>query len=595
MPKIYFKNFDDPDTNDYSNGGEVESYLSMTPVAYSKEMASALCNIGISKVSVGGMLGHYRRGMIKTPCDMTIGSILAKAPYRNLKDTRSKIRHAMSCASEDEGDDLVNSMISLKSELSVNGFNVQPIMDESEILDILVNSTRGETQGIEVTPDGVEDGFIPMDLVSKIASYKRNSRTMSDFCRAHDIKKVAYDLFEDWYVTDNMVLFWNVSSSGEIVTICSLRPDSIEYDNSSGNEKIHIDLPQELADIAKIASTSRDRNDLVIEQKIQRLISSGRRFPDHWLDAARRGEFRAELLAEAGDRFRVRSRERKHCGLSVPSMCTVFPEIYMRKLMREGLVGSSYMMKHFIFHAKTGEPITSGDLAGQRNNYATPADLSDIQSKISSPEQAFRMTTNHTVTFDYVYPPKEMWTRDRFEHPDFAIHNWLGVNAVLSSGRGNSTSGYISNKRLVCHIEHARSEVADCLMAMFSDETIRRSMNIECPDSFSVNIVFNDQVLKEQRLVMQESSLLVNSGFGDPFTLLEEMDRDPTQMLMNKFCAMIIDSVTRVYSPMNAFVNRSYQGSAGDRIDSENQQGRPPSDGVQPNEGTRQQRGRNAT
>jgi len=270
-------------------------------------------------------------------------------------------------------------------------------------------------------------------------------------------------------------------------------------------------------------------------------------------------------------------------------MATIFLSLEMRKFITDGEFSASILMKYLMLHATRGESITQGPLAGQRLNWAKKQDITKLHQVIKDPGKATRVVTDHTVKFNFVYPPADVWNQQKFATCDSRIYNWAGVTVVMMTGQGGTNSGgYIGIKRMISSMSSARSKIALMIFEFFDKPEIRAICKI--PDDVDIKAVFDENVLKEPRQLLDELKFLVSEGIGDPRVTLSELGRDPDTVRDSKRQSLLENQNSKVWEPVyRKTAGAGEQKPSDDEQDVQDSRGRPANEGTQVDEETRTQ------
>lgn len=468
-------------------------------------------------------------------------------------------------------DDMLDKLIGLKQEFTALGFSLRPQFKAS------TGSEESDKQVDELT-----------------AKLNRISIKW-------DFHKIIEDLLLDWFSKDTMILYWKTDppdtsaqadsvppatpearSAEELMPglhdICALNPAECDWQNSFGQDILTYRIPLALKLKIQQALSSANR-----EAALQALRNDG--VEDKYIEAVSTGKDTVELLKKDGDNWLVCTRARKRHGIAKPSMWTIFIPLEIRKALTEGEFGASYMMKHFILHVTTGESITQGVLAGQKNNWAKKPDIDALDKAMKNPAKAQRLTTNHTVKFNFIFPPADMWSNARYEKSESRILNWVGVSLVIFSGEGGTNAGgHLSIRRMISNMQSARLKIMRLFFEFFDNPIIRTISKLA--DDVDVIADFNENVLKEPKQILDEVTLIMREGMGDPAISLAELGRNPNTIRDSKRKSLRENKDSKVWEPVFQKESRTRQG---ERQVVKSGKGRPANPGTTPDEGTRTQ------
>lgn len=433
--------------------------------------------------------------------------------------------------------------------------------------------------------------------------------TLNKLRLSMDIDKVVDDLTRDWYVSDNMVLYWRfgsevsggLSSDGStpndnlfgipgLQELAVLNPALVDWNNSLGGDILMVKIPDAVRERIKAAFDAGQKKRKSKTEIRNALHEEG--IGDKWIDAilnSKRndGGEMVELKAEDGDYWIIRTKARKNCGLATPSMKTIFLDLEMRGMAKDAEFSVFYMLKHFIMLIKAGESIQQGPLAGQKTNWLNKKESKTLLNYFSVVSRAMRAAVNHTVKIEYIYPPPDMFSVEKFKSCESRMFNWSGVTKVMTSGEGSDYGGgYLSIRKTIAKIEKCRLQINLLFMEFFNHPTIVDA--ISTPKEFSVTTNFDVNVLKEPRQLLDEVKWLFESGISDQRTSAQELGRDPERLKSSAIQSRSENETDQVWEPIG-LQGQSLFGFTGDegQGDGSNPTGRPIGTGKTRNEHTR--------
>lgn len=555
-----------------------------------------------------------------------------------------------------KSDDLLNGLLETKRLFTVTGFNLFCKPDEGSSLDELLSLMSSQDDKVssgnpdksgsgdsdtdpagtdsededaaEVPPMGepgappqsplAESGIkIPDELKKDALAHVEFQRTLNLIARKWEFYDLVCQLIWDWYVTDSCILYWHVdiegsddsgkvSSDSEIpenprskeVLIPGLRnltaldSTEVDWDNSLGRNILKISVPSTIVEkIQKVFGATAKKVDPTLLAAFVR--DEG--IPEKFVTAVIEGDGMVELKEEEGDYWLIKTRNRKYHGLAIPSMYNIFLSLETRKMLTEGDFAAADMMKHFIQHVTIGESIDSGALAGQRTNWAKKGDTENLFKAIAGVNKASRMVTNHTVKFNFIFPPKDMFDGTKFEKSEKNIYNWGGVNVILYTGEGGTYGGaFIGVRRTLAQAVNAREIVGWLVTEFFDHPSIRERVGV--PDETEVVAQFDATILKEPRQLLDELKFMVTEGLIDPRSTVKELNRDPDGIRRKKLESHAENEVTSAWEPV--YIKGAKGGGAavakpnppkGSRSKKQDSQGRPANDSSVVDEESRNQ------
>lgn len=523
-------------------------------------------------------------------------------------------------------DDLLQGLVGVKRDFTLAGFSLRCKPEEGSILETLLSTGKsGIKVGAPIPPEGLD---IPPEELDRFKALSEFQQNLNRATRKWEFYDLVSQLIEDWYVCDSMILFWRVdpasvkegqagntgktgansaptggskststdatgkTASGEVevptsdptgrdetipglLQICALHPALVNWDNSLGRNQLEVAIPDDLQKRISAILKLKDGQ----SEAIQSLLDQG--VSQKYIDAVKKNQKYVQLNNKDGEYWLIKTRGRKYYGLAQPSMTSIFLPLESRKMIAEGEFTAGYMMKHFIFHVKMGESIQSGALAGQRLNWASAKETQLMSAEMAKPSKTYRMVTNHTVSFEYIFPPKEMFDPSRYEKSEQRIRNWSGITAAIHTGEGGTYGGgFLGTKKVTASLIDTRKRV-DWVMTEFFDHTTIRPL-IGVPDNSLVMALFDEQVLKEPKQLLDELKFIMEQGGGDPRSAERELGRDPDAIRQSKLETMLDHQQTAAYQPVYEANKKNQQ------VDQPNA-GRPANPGTTQSEQTRNQ------
>lgn len=529
------------------------AYESYNPPELSDKEIGFICE------SQDGSGSANRNGVSTGNINASTGDISGLLPDALPTTRRGQTRR---CYHHYQSDDLLQTLIDIKVDFTQLGMNLQVRPP--------VNAEPGK-----------EDVGPMLEQLDKISI-------------EWNILKLVEDLLRDYYLTDSMILYWRtnpnkgISSEGSIPTeelisnstileISAINPGDVDWNNSIGQNILTIDinpaLEKQIKDALTYGSSIRQKK----SDTYKGLMDQG--IPSKWIEAVDKGKKNVELKEIDGDHWIINTKTRGGQGLCNPSMYSIFLSLESRKLLCDGEFSTSLMMKHFIQLIKQGESVESGPLAGTRRNWINNTQATALLRNFSTVNKAIRLAVNHTTKIEFIFPPKEMFDRAKFESIEHRIFVWNGVTAVLVTGAGAEyAGGYLSIKRLIAKIKNARNKMSDVFMKFFNHETIRPFLR--APDGYMVKMNFDENALTEPRQLLEEVKFLFENSISDQRTALRELGRDPEQVKLSTIQSQKEQEALSVWSGV---------GDQGKKVSSGNPEGRPANNDTTLSEETRTQ------
>jgi hypothetical protein len=487
-------------------------------------------------------------------------------------------------------DDLLGGLIDMKADFGSLGMTLSC----KPVSNTLLEQTHN------VNPD---------DLALEQATFQR---TLDQICREKDIGNLIWTLMRDFFVCQSMILYWKVpgktdkiepvASDGTgkeskakavnpneqlipgLIEIAAIDPQDVDWDNSLGADNLQVAIPE--AVIKRIQTVNNITESGVKKQKLSELVNDG--IPTKYIDAVTQGKSMVSLDREDGDNWIIKARQRRHHGLADPSMYSIYKYLAVRRILGDADFAISSRMKHFIFHATRGESVPSGPLAGQRTTWATAKEIMELLDIIVSPTRMASVVTDHTVKFNFVLPPNDALSEERYASCDNKIYNWSGVSIVLYTGGGGKyASGYIGIKRLLAQLITVRKMIDELVIQFFGHITISTAMSK--PEYLDVGVTFDTNVLKEPSQILDELKILLAEGIGDPQMALAETGRDVSAYRRSKQESIRENETSQVWQKIGQLANDAANGTANGAGDVKKEVGRPANSGTVTSDATKNQ------
>lgn len=497
-----------------------------------------------------------------------------------------------------EEDDLLDRLIQVKIDFTCMGFSLRCTTPDWIAFRESLSSGKLEQGDSSSEGDSSEKRLeLSEEQRAKLIAIAELQGRVTNVSKKWDFDGLVENLIRDWFVSDSMILYWKVRKPTEkdadtslptplvseresflpgVVNICALKPADVDWDNSLGIDRLRIKIAKALFDRIREALIKKGK------QKTDALATlRAEGVEEKWIKAVEAGQDYVDLSNEDGEYWIVKSKARRQHGLAWPTMKTIFLPLESRKMLKEGDFAASFMMKHFIQLIKSGESITQGPHAGSKKNYATKAETDALLTQFTGVSKAARLSVNHTVTVEFIYPPEEMFSNKKYAIAETMIFNWSGVTITIMTGGGDGQkagTSYIGIRRLVANLSRARTAASWVLGQFFDHVTIKD--RLQTPEGTEVNSFFDENVLKEPRLLLDEIKFLVQEGIEDAMTAARELGRDPDSLRSGKVQTIIENQDTGIWEPVYKPFGNLQQEQNG---------GRPPGEGVEPDEDTRAQ------
>ncbi len=144
-----------------------------------------------------------------------------------------------------------------------------------------------------------------------------------------------------------------------------------------------------------------------------------------------------------------------------------------------------------------------------------------------------RLYGDHTLKVAYVYPDQAALGNAKYEGVETRIDRWTRVPRVMLTGQGDGYSQSTLGKRsFEAQGERVREDIADVITELFMHETVMTDLKL--PTKSSVKVMFNRQVLKDPKQVLDEVQYMNDSGLADVETVHEVMGYDYAEIKNRK-------------------------------------------------------------
>jgi hypothetical protein len=221
------------------------------------------------------------------------------------------------------------------------------------------------------------------------------------------------------------------------------------------------------------------------------------------------------LDREQGDGWAIVTRARLFNGFARPRMRSVYFDLMLRDLLKAGEWACAIFVQSCIQHIKIGP--TDGDIkvgprAGQKD-YPYQKMLNSLNLMFQTPSRARRVITDATVTIEHLVPDVKIFTKEKFSSCDSRIKSWGGVPDQLRTGEGDGYSqGFMGKTRFEADGLRARCAVEQAFNAFFSDPAVRQSRSLRLGADDAITYVWNKQILKDPKQVLEEIKFMQNNG-----------------------------------------------------------------------------------
>jgi len=218
-----------------------------------------------------------------------------------------------------------------------------------------------------------------------------------------------------------------------------------------------------------------------------------------------------------------------------PRMQSIFYDISILEMLIDGDSQVAFYTKNVVLHVKGGESITSGQKAGSKAYMVNNDDLTAMKGNFRNVSKALRIFTQHFWKMEYVFPDPKVWAPDKYKALIERITVWSHAGAGLISGTGSNYSiSYIKLKDLIAYIRKLRKLIG----RMWEEVFALAADGLEGKQFVKKNNVpkvqFDEQALKEPRVLIEELKMLYSQGILDSASVLQETGRSPKTVLARK-------------------------------------------------------------
>lgn len=336
------------------------------------------------------------------------------------------------------------------------------------------------------------------------------NQRVDTFIYENKIPKIVQELFTDRAATDNCILTWK--ADGQICEyVMTLDPSRVDFDNTLGNEVLSVEMdPDTVKAIRNMLQDGKNGYEKAVAA-----------FPEKFVVAVKKGDRFVKLSNEDGEYWIVRTTNRRFSGLARPSMYSIFSDVLLRDTLVSGDWAVAYFIKRMIEVIKSGESPPNGKLNNLRELYPTKPEIQALQAQFQKIGQVMRLYTNHTVKVEYAHPDPKVFDPLKYEKVEERIHRWGGVPSVLMVGSGSDgySQGHIGVQAFFAQGQRMRGEIGEMIEEFFTHESIRSLLGL--PTATTAKCLWNEQILKDPKQVLAETTAAWDRGLIDNRTFLE--------------------------------------------------------------------------
>jgi len=341
----------------------------------------------------------------------------------------------------------------------------------------------------------------------------------NDIARQINLDCVVPSIFDDYITSNNVALVWSAPRPGKIAWFYNIDPSTVKYTEVFGQKTMAIKVPEQLKSLSKNVRSGKATEE---EKRIFREI------PKKWRDAAN-GNVGREVFVTLNERdgdfwlFKAHPRVRRYDGMAEPDMVAIFVDLLLREMIIEGDISLAFLVKNAIELVRAGETSSSGPYAGTKKLWATQKDFNAIKKQLQHVDKVLRLYVPHHVSIDYVFPPAEMWSPDKYLKLDERIYRWGGITKVVVEGTGgNYASGFLGVKNLVASCSMARKTIQRMLEEFYRHPSVNAKKFEKVP-----TVKWNEQILKDSQQLLREISWATEQGLLSNRSALQDLGRQP--------------------------------------------------------------------
>ncbi len=351
-------------------------------------------------------------------------------------------------------------------------------------------------------------------------SPEKKGKKFTDLVDEWSIKKIQKELHDDLLTQDNCILAWKTKTSAKnskIEFVMRIRPEDAKVITIHNKDFLAVFLDakkHEELDKIRLRPADHDKD----------LIREISRIPRKHFEAARLKKPIA-LSKRDGWNWAIGmkySDPQVDNGLCKPSMVSIYGDALIVRYLENAELTTAYNLKNLILHIRHGESIVENGIVNNRYRTST-AKLRALSAKLNNLESSVKFFTDHTVNLEYIFPPMELFKRERFESVYFRIINlWGGMPESLFTGTGKTNIGnaFVSLKRVQIEGEDNRNIVKDVVT-----QFLAFAGNVK--PSKVPPLSYDNDALRDERIKLEIYKFLKANSFVDFETTVREFGLDP--------------------------------------------------------------------
>jgi len=364
-----------------------------------------------------------------------------------------------------------------------------------------------------------------LSLYSKsfsISSAKQGSKLFINTAKKWNLKKIQKELHDDLLTSDNAVLVWKANGprSKKIQFVMRLPTEQVKLIEVNQQEFLYVMLDKKTFEEYETIIRQKELHDPLLIDEIKKL-------PKEWFEYARLGK-PLPLSKKDGYHFSVKRKYagKEDNGLCAPSMMSIFTDALIIRYLELAEFTTAFNLKNLILHIRHGETVSEAGIVN-RQFRTNRKKLSALRLKMNNLEKGMRFYTDHTVQLDYVFPPLELFKKERYESVFFRVINiWGGMPNALFAGDSKTSVGsaFVSMKRPQIEGDANREIISEMITEFLAFAENKDESKVP-------TINYDNDALRDDRVKLDIFKFLKQFGGMDYETIQRAFGFDPDQIL----------------------------------------------------------------
>jgi len=356
-----------------------------------------------------------------------------------------------------------------------------------------------------------------------------------DFGKEHDIDSRMLTTWENMVTKSNaLILVKKDTQTKKIDYIVMLDPELCKVVPLWGKKLVYVKPDAEMAKVFTVSNSDENAR-----TAIESLIGEDATAKKFYEAANGNGADETRqyaLMSEADGEYVILKNEKGlNDRLIPPRMQSIFYDISILEMLIDGDSQVAFYTKNVVLHVKGGESIKSGQKAGSKAYMVNDADLKAMKSNFRNVSKALRIFTQHYWEMKYVFPDPKVWAPEKYSALLERITAWSHLGSSLISGTGgNYSMMYIKMKDLIAYIKKLRRIISRMWEEVYVIAADGRAGKSFIKETSIPKVRFDEQALKEPRVLIEELKVLYSQGIMDAGTVLEETGRHSSNILARK-------------------------------------------------------------